>query len=130
MLPRNNGITENEILQNQFTAYVSRAVRNRRLRYIMNRDCKNSKELLFSQLQDFVSVEDDPISELLEYEVLKGALRQIREKERAIILARVVEEKSFGEIAKEMDMTYKAVTNMYYRIMKRLKACMEGVDEE
>lgn len=130
MLPRNNGITENEILQNQFTAYVSRAVRNRRLRYIMNQDRKNSKELLFSQLQDFVGVEDDPISELLEYEVLKGALRQIREKERAIILARAVEERCFKEIAKEMDMTYKAVTNMYYRIMKRLKACMEGVDEE
>lgn len=130
MLPRNNGITDNEILQNQFTAYVSRAVRNRRLRYIMNRDRKNSKELLFSQLQDFVGVEEDPINELLEYEVLMSALRRIREKEREIVLARVVEEKSFGEIAKEMDMTYKAVTNMYYRTMKRLKANMEGVDTE
>ena len=42
MLPRNNGITENEILQNQFTAYVGRALRNRRLRYIMNQERKNS----------------------------------------------------------------------------------------
>ena len=130
MLPKNNGITENEVLQNQFTAYVGRALRNRRLRYIMNRDRKNSKELLFSQLQEFLAVEEDQIGELLEYELLRQALRQIKEKERMIVLARVVGEKSFGEIAQEMDMTYKAVTNTYYRIMKRLEAHMEGVDTE
>lgn len=130
MLPRNNGITENEILQNQFTAYVSRAIRNRRLRYIMNRDQKNSKEFLFSQLQDFLAAEEDRIGDLLEYELLRQALRQIKDKERMVVLARVVEEKSFGEIAQDMDMTYKAITNMYYRIMKRLKAHMEGVDTE
>lgn len=130
MLPRNNGITENEILQNQFTAYVGRALRNRRLRYIMNQERKNSKELHFSQLQDFLQVEEDRIGGLLEYELLRQALRQIKDKERAIVLARVVEEKSFGEIALEMNMSYKAVTNMYYRIMQRLKIYMEGVDTE
>lgn len=130
MLPRNNGITENEILQNQFTAYVSRAIRNRRLRYIMSQDRKNSKELLYSQFQEFLAAEEDQIGELLEYELLRQALRQIKDKERAIVLARVVEEKSFGEIALEMDMSYKAVTNMYYRIMQRLKFYMEGVDTE
>ena len=75
-------------------------------------------------------VEEDQIGELLEYELLRQALRQIKDKERAIVLARVVEEKSYGEIAQEMDMSYKAVSNMYYRIMKRLKACMEGAVEE
>ena len=66
----------------------------------------------------------------MEYELLRQALRQIKDKERAIVLARVVEEKSFGEVALEMDMSYKAVTNMYYRIMQRLKFYMEGVDTE
>ena len=130
MLPRNNGITENEILQNQFTAYVGCALRNRRLRYIMNQDRKNSKELLFSQIQDFLTAEEDQIGELLEYELLRQALHHIKKKERMIVLARVVEEKSFGEIAQEMDMSYKAVSNMYYRVMKRLKEHMEGVETE
>lgn len=130
MLSRNNGVTENEILQNQFTAYVSRAIRNRKLRYIINRDQKNSKELLFAQLEDFLTAEEDKIGELLEYEILRQALRQIKEKERVIVLARVVEEKSFREIAQEMNMTYKAVSNMYYRVMKRLREHMEGVEME
>lgn len=130
MLPRNNGITENEILQNQFTAYVCHAIHRRRMRYIIKRDRKNNKELNLSQLQDYVSVEDDPISELMEYDLLRQALRHIQQKERAIILARVVGQKSFEEIAREMGVTYKSVTNMYYRIMKRLKAYMEGVDRE
>ena len=130
MLSRNNGVTENEILQNQFTAYVSRAIRNRKLRYIINRDQKNSKELLFAQLEDFSTAEEDKIGELLEYEILRQALRQIKEKERVIVLARVVEEKSFREIAQEMNMTYKAVSNMYYRVMKRLREHMEGVEME
>lgn len=130
MLPRNNGMTENDILQNQFTSYVSRALRNRRLRYIMNQDRKNSKELLFSQIQDFLTAEEDQIGELLKYELLRQALHHIKKKERMIVLARVVEEKSFGEIAQEMDMSYKAVSNMYYRVMKRLKEHMEGVETE
>ena len=130
MLSRNNGVTENEILQNQFTAYVSRAIRNRKLRYIINRDQKNSKELLFAQLEDFSTAEEDKIGELLEYEILRQALRQIKKKERVIVLARVVEEKSFREIAQEMNMTYKAVSNMYYRVMKRLREHMEGVEME
>lgn len=125
MLPKNNGITENEILQNQFTAYVSRAIRNRRLKYLMSRSRRDSRELLFSEYQDYWVSEDDPIQELLEYELLRQVLQQIRGKERHIVLSRLVEEKSFVEIAREMNMNYKAVTNLYYRIMKRLKAHME-----
>ena len=54
----------------------------------------------------------------------------VSEKEREIVLARVIDEKPFVEIAQEMDMTYKAVSQLYYRILKRLKLHMEGVDNE
>ncbi len=128
MFPRNNNITENEILQNQFTAYVSRAIRHRRINYIRKREQKNLKEFSFSEVEDFVPVEDNKVEKLLEREALRLALCQIREKERKIVLARVVEEKPFTEIAQEMGMTYKAVTHLYYRVLKRLKVHMEGVD--
>ena len=130
MLPRNNGITENEIMQNQFTAYVSRAIRNFRWAYLMNRSRRDSGELPFSEYQDHLASEDDPIQELLESELLRQVLQQIRDKERYIVLSRVVEEKSFAEIATEVNMTYKTVTSRYYRTMKRLKAYMEGVEAE
>lgn len=128
MLPRNNNITEDEILQNQFTAYVSLAIRHRRIDYIRKLERKNCKELSLSEVEDFMPDEDDRVDKLLEYESLRRALHQIREKERKIVLARVIEEKPFTEIAQEMGMTYKAVTHLYYRVMKRLKVHMEGVD--
>lgn len=128
MLPRNNNITEDEILQNQFTAYVTLAVRRQRMHYIKKLEQKNSNEFLFSPLHSPMPAEDDQIGKLVEYDTLNYALRQIREKEREIVLARVIEEKPFTEIAQEMGMTYKAVTQLYYRVMKRLKVHMEGVD--
>ena len=128
MFLRNNNITENEILQNQFTAYVSLAIRRQRIHYIKKMERKNSNELLFSPLHSPIPAEEDQIGKWLEYDVLNYALRQIREKEREIVLARVIEEKPFTEIAQEMGMTYKAVTQLYYRVLKRLKVHMEGVD--
>ena len=130
MFLRNNNITENEILQNQFTAYVSLAIRRQRIHYIKKMERKNSNELLFSPLHSPIPAEEDQIGKWLEYDVLNYALRQIREKEREIVLARVIEEKPFTEIAQEMGMTYKAVTHLYYRVLKRLKVHMEGVDNE
>ena len=130
MLPRNSNIAEDEILQNQFTAYVSLAIRRQRIHYIKKIVRKNSNELLFSPLHSPIPAEDDQIGKLVEYDTLNYALRQIREKEREIVLARVIEEKPFTEIAQEMGMTYKAVTQLYYRVMKRLKVHMEGVDNE
>lgn len=128
MLPRNSNIAEDEILQNQFTAYVSLAIRRQRIHYIKKQKRVSDTELLFSPLHTSMPSEDDPFEKLLEYDALMNALRQIREKERKIILARVVEEKTFAEIAQETGMTYKAVTHLYYRVMKRLKVHMEGVD--
>ena len=130
MLPKNKGITENEILQNQFTAYVSRAIHNRRLRYLVSLDRRCKRELPFSQHQDWLAAEDNHMDDIWEYELLRQLLRQIRDKERAIVLARIVDEKSFAEISQEMNMSYKAVTNLYYRVMKRLKKHMEGVDTD
>ena len=128
MIFRNNSITEDEIFQNQFTAYVTQAIRHRRIDYIRKLERKNGKELSLSELEDFLPDEDDQVEKLLEYETLRRAMCQIREKEREIVLARVIEEKPFTEIAQEMGMTYKAVTQLHYRIMKRLKIYMEGVD--
>ena len=130
MLPKNNGITDNEILQNQFTAYVRRAVHNCRLRYITTQVRRDCRELNFSQIQVILIAENDPIEKALECECIREALRHVQSTERSIILARVIDEKSFGTIAEEMGLTYKTVTNMYYRSMKRLKAYMEGADRE
>ena len=64
MIPRNNSITQNEILQNQFSAYVTLAIRRQRIHYIKKIERKNSNELLFSPLHTFMPSENDPFAGL------------------------------------------------------------------
>ncbi len=126
MYNKNKGKTTNEVLQNQFTAYLKKAVHNRRLRYIANEHRRQSKEIPQMELEAFLADETDFMQELADYETIQHALRSIKEKERRIILARIVEEKGFDEIAAELNMSYKAVTSLYYRVLKRLKIYMDG----
>lgn len=47
--------------------------------------------------------------------------KSINEKERYVILARVIEEKGFDKIAAELGIGYKGAAAMYYRAIKKLK---------
>lgn len=128
MYNRNNGIDEQEILQNQFTAYVKRAVHNKRLRYLSRmQKCENA-ECSLTVLEPYVFDPRDSIQAIVEMETIRQALGDIQEKERQIILSRVVEEKSVGEIAEEMGISYRAVTSLYYRGMKKLRMMIDGGD--
>ena len=130
MVSRNNGIGENEILQNQFTAYVKRAIHNRRLRYLTVTARRNCFEQEMPLAELFAAGTEDMVTDVLEHEMLRLALGKIRELERIIVLGRAVNEKSFDELASELGMTYRAVSSMYYRAMKKLRRHMEGGDEE
>lgn len=126
MFNKNNGSDEHEILQNQFTAYVKKAVHNRRIRYLLEQSRKNQWETPYVEIEYMLFHGEDRMENVIDFEVIHQALRLIREKERYIVLARVIEEKSFDEIADELGMTYKAVTSLYYRVMKKLRTYMEG----
>ncbi len=124
---RNDG-SGTYLLQNQFTAYIKKAIHNRRLRYLQEQSKKIQRETSLEEVEFFLFEETDYTQKLVDFEVLHNALRAIKEKERYIILARIIEEKSFHEIADKLGMTYKAVTSLYYRVMKKLWEHMEGSD--
>lgn len=126
MYKRNNGMDDREILQNQFTAYVKRAVHNRRIRYLVQRDKYTRMEGSLTEIEPYAYDTRDNIQSVMDFEALRESLQSIREKERYIILARVVEEKSVNEIAVELGISYRAVTSLYYRGMKKLREMMEG----
>lgn len=42
------------------------------------------------------------------------------------MLARVVEEKSFAEIAAEVDLSYKGAAAVYYRTLGKLRKILRG----
>ena len=120
MYNKNKGRTKKEVLQNQFTAYLKKAVHNRRIRYLSNEHCRQGREAY--RVDEIYFAEDvDFMQEFADYETIRQVLRSIKGKERHIVLARIIDEKPFNEIAKELNMSYKAVTSLYCRILKQLK---------
>lgn len=128
MYNRNSGTDEQEILQNQFTAYVKRAIHNKRLRYLSCMQRRINTECSLTMHEPFVVDSHDNIHSIVEMEAIRHSLGRIHEKERQVILSRVVEEKSVGQIAEEMKISYRAVTSLYYRGIKKLREILRGAD--
>ena len=137
MWQKNNGKSETEILQNQFTAYLATAVQRRRNDYLQQMDRRQQIESL---TEDFMfmpecSIEQDmllglPVLMQLEDSALLHALRELSERERYIFLARAVDGKSFEMLAEETGMGYKGVAAVYYRTVQKIKRKIEVIKNE
>ena len=95
MFNRNSGSNEHDILQNQFTSYLSFAVSNARIDFIRAKIARLKREQVTDQYELIFAQDSFEIEALLENETLVQAIRDIREKERYVFLARVLEEKRF-----------------------------------
>ena len=137
MWQKNNGKSETEILQNQFTAYLATAVQRRRNDYLQQMDRRQQIESL---TEDFMfmpecSIEQDmllgmPVLMQLEDSALLHALRELSERERYIFLARAVDGKSFEMLAEETGMGYKGVAAVYYRTVQKIKRKIKVMKNE
>ncbi|MEM5768746.1 MAG: sigma-70 family RNA polymerase sigma factor [Bacillota bacterium] len=133
MQKRNDGNTENEILQNQFTAYLLTAVKRQKVNYLRRYEKLQRIEIPL-ELQDFDLfiqagadlTEHLPFFEQIENPVLYTALLQARERDRYIFLTRVLDERSFLDLSKELGLSYKATTHLYYRFIAKVKEMMGG----
>lgn len=126
MFKKNNGSNEDNRIQNQFTAYLKKAVRYRRIRFLTEEAHVQEKEQSLTDCEFALPDKNDVIEKIADYEALQYALKSIKEKERYIVLNRLVAEMDFEDIAKDLGMTYKAVTCVYYRALKKLLQLMEG----
>lgn len=125
MYKKNNGSTEQEMLQNQFSAYVKKAVHNRRIQFLTEKSRKFRFETPLFDLDYLLFDTTDIIQEITDHETVRQALRSIKENERRIVLERIIEEKSFGQLSDELGMSYKTVASLYYRAIKKLRRFME-----
>ncbi len=126
MFKKNNGSNEQDILQNQFTSYLSFAVSNARIDFIRAKIARLKREQTTDQYELLFTGETFELEIFMENEVLSQAIKDIREKERYVFLARVLEEKKFKEIAEELGMGEKGVAAIYYRTVKKLRGILEG----
>lgn len=135
MHKQNDGKSADDILQNQFTAYLVTAIKRRKALYIRKKIQQQAESPL--ELYDFdMSLQADTdlltgfsLLEQIENPMLHLALMQARERERYIFLTRILEERSFSELAEELDISYKATTHSYYRFIERIRKMMGGEEK-
>ena len=133
MRKQNDGQSTDDILQNQFTAYLVTAVKRRKAYYIRKKAQRRQAESPL-ELHDFdvlLQADTDLLTglallEQIENPMLHLALMQARERERYIFLTRILEERSFADLAEELGISYKATTHSYYRFIERIRKMMGG----
>lgn len=129
----NDGVTEANILQNQFTAYLMTAVHRRKLQYLQDNARKQKYELPLDSFQDLEGSDINrditdklPIVQQFENVKLHKAISGARERDLKILYMKVLEDKSFVEIAEEIGIGYNAVKASYYRLVEKIKAQLRG----
>lgn len=137
MWQKNDGYMEADVLQNRFTAYTSVAIQRRRNAYIMQVVRQQQLETLTENPvsnNDYDIVEDIigelPLLMQLENDKLLCALKELDERERQIFLARVLDEKSFEELACTVGLGYKGVAAVYYRALHKIRKQMKEAENE
>lgn len=126
MFKKNAGSNEHDILQNQFTSYLSFAVSNARIDFIRAKIARLKREQVTDQYEILLTQEVMEVEAIFENEALTQAIKDIKEKERHVFLARVLDDKKFKEIAEELGMGEKGVAAIYYRTVKKLRDILEG----
>ena len=124
---KNNGITEQEKLQNRFTAFITTTIKHARIDYL-RKEKSRAKNQFSMEYEDFALIPDDSdfIADFCESDSLAYALKQISERERYVLFARVIDGKSFEEIADKLGLKYKGVAAIYYRTTVKLKNLLMG----
>lgn len=131
MYKRNNGTDTVNATQNQFSAYVSRAVRNKKIQYLNRHSKYKQIEITIDMQEYFLFVNDvDETETIDERDELQSALRAITARERYVFLSRVLDEKDFAIIANELGIGYKGAAAIYYRTIEKLKKVLGGMNNE
>ena len=125
MYIKNDGNGSNAV-QNKFTAYLKIATRNYRIDY-MKKKAKTQKPIV--PLDDFEYMTGEEVNFIMaiaEYDALKSALKKLSDKERDILLERILGEKSFEELGQKYGIAYKGAAAIFYRTLAKLRTLLGG----
>ncbi len=136
MWKRNDGKSEPDILQNQFTAYLATAVRRQRMQYIRSKSVRMSREIPIERWenQSVLQIDSDmlerlPLLQKMENQGLQSAIKEMKDRERYIFLERVLADKKIAELSLELGMEYKSVATTYYRAVGKIRRHMKEAEK-
>lgn len=127
---KNDGSDAVNALQNQFTAYLTMAVRRARSQYVRSKIRRFQMELAMEEIGYLSISVTDETDKLADVEALLMAMKAISERERYVLLARVIDGKDFGAIAADLGMSYKGAASVYYRTIVKLRRMLGGEQNE
>jgi len=133
MREQNDGIGEDSVLRNQFTAYMVTAIRNCKTLYIQQKIrvqsfefCTETAALYTDILPDEELLIGLSVMEQIEDYRLHLALVQAKERELYILFSKVLYDQSFAGISRDLGMRLKTVASIYYRLIGRLREEIRG----
>ena len=126
---KNNGQGENNALQNRFTAYLQTALRRRKRDYMDKQLRVSSREVPV----DFQATQfsDDSVKitgsdRTAEGDELMQALSRLTTRERYILFERILNERSYEDLAAPLGLRYSGVSAAYHRIIQKLRKELGG----
>lgn len=129
----NDGKDEANMVQNRFTKYLMVSVHRKKSAVLQDRRKIRNMEDSTDDWEALpgIAVEEDyaqQVSSPLDFEntALTRALAQLKERERYIFFAHILDEKGFSDLAAELGMGYKGVAAVYYRAIEKIKREMRG----
>lgn len=133
MRKRNDGTDEVNAVQNRFTAYLVKAVQRQKYQYLKKLFQRQEQESSIdpTETPEFWPEEVDMLAGLpplaqIESQRLLYALMNLTERERYILLAHVLDERSFTTLAGELGLGYKGAAALYYRAVQKVRKSMGG----
>jgi RNA polymerase sigma factor (sigma-70 family) len=137
MRKNNNGIGESNIVQSNFASYLVIAMRRKKNDYLRSKTKVQQNEQSLEEIledNEALLIEPDislelPLMEQLENIRLYKALKKAKTKDLYILFAKVLENRSFAEIAAELGVKLSTVAMTYYRFIEHLKNEIGGESE-
>lgn len=121
---KNDGQGENNALQNQFTAYLQTALKREKRDYMDKQLRVNSREVPVDfQVAQF---SDDSVkiagrAPTAEGDALMQALSRLTTRERYILFERILNERSYEDLATPLGLRRSGVSAAYRRIILKLR---------
>ena len=133
MWKRNDGTDEVNAVQNRFTAYLVRAIQRQKYQYLKKLFQRQEQENSVDPMEtpELWPGEVDLLAGLpplaqIENQRLLYALMDLTERERYILLVRILDERNFAALAGELGLGYKGVAAIYYRAVQKVRKSMGG----
>lgn len=124
MWQKNNGIGEINTLQNRFTKYLMTSIKRDKAKYLAKRSKVGECEV--STDPHRIGLTDVSIHQVFDGIMLEQILNQISERERYILLSRILDNRDFEDLAKELGIGYKGIYSVYCRTLQKLRCILEG----